>query len=429
MATPSRAELEAQLSAIIHWFETLRETAEDNAENLVGLEEVIVAALESDFPDSITAGIAEARAAVSSALEAGQLAFDSHLQDWGRFLGIPATDPQEIIDALYEDFQTAGESVQTRGFTFGTPTPNGANAGDGEVLRLTVDAFNFDIENATPEAKRLRCIRDQNSGAEKGREVFLVEGATPSRDQLESLGSGERLEVEALHPSQGLLLNPSFADVTIEGGFVQDIGSWTSSTAVIGDGTDYDVDTTNFYLPARDDDETRQSLVVKLTRTLSQKLSVRRTSLVTGLPAFLQVAYEGVTGGATGTLQIEMGTQTVSVAVGAADPWTVLRIPLDQNSWFENFNEDDLAIRLNWTRTGGELRLSDVMFFSVPFVDGTGLVVVPGQTPFLARHPALPDGDEFTFTDTATESVIQRWINRRYRRYLPHSATPTIPDP
>ena len=63
-----------------------------------------------------------------------------------------------------------------------------------------------------------------------------------------------------------------------------------------------------------------------------------------------------------------------------------------------------------------------------PF-DGSWYVVRPGETPFLAGNVNNSFGDTFTWTDTATESVIQRFFVRLFGRYLPHSGTPTIPDP
>jgi hypothetical protein len=427
MATPTRAELEVQLQNIVNILEEGRKFSEVNTggglNNFVAMADALTQSMEGDNASGVLAGMESVRASLSSYLTGGTQMLDPHLADWARFLGITSTDSQSILTELYDDFISAPASVATRAFTFGTPTPDGGNVGDGTIIRLTVDENALDIENGTTEAKKATVSSDANSGTEKSQEVLTFEGATASPDDVESLGSGNVTTIPAAHPDSSLLLNAGFEQFSGAIDQPTDIPNWTSDVAVIGDGTDYEFleGAANIYLPAFNDNDVRRSLEIKLTRTLTQKINVRRTQLSPGAAYYLRVAFnENST--ATGTLTITMGSQTDSFTLTAAAGWQTFALPVDENLWFANFNEDDLEISITFTRTAGTLTIDDVIF--VPFVpfDGTGYLVLPGQTPFLVD-------DEFTWTDSATESKIQRWLYRLYGRYLPHSATPTIADP
>ena len=76
------------------------------------------------------------------------------------------------------------------------------------------------------------------------------------------------------------------------------------------------------------------------------------------------------------------------------------------------------------SRSGEELLIDDVLFVPWTPFDGSWYVIVGNPTKFLLD-------DKFTWNDSATDSVIQRWLWRAYGVYLPHDVTSgiTITDP
>jgi hypothetical protein len=141
----------------------------------------------------------------------------------------------------------------------------------------------------------------------------------------------------------------------------------------------------------------------------------------------LIVAYNREVGTCDGTLTIEMGNKTNNVVLAAQAGWNLLSVPSSpgQDCWYENFMENDADVKITLSgRTTGTLLVDDVLL--VPFTpfDGSWYMVVGGATKFLLD-------DEFTWTDTATESKIQKWLWRAYGRYLPHAtgSAVTVPDP
>lgn len=435
MATPTSAELITQLQNIVHWYETLRETAETNAQNLVAQQDTLVQSLEGDNAQGIATAVAASRAAVSTALSA-RAALDAHLRDWARFLDIPETDADAILDRMYQYFIDNSMRIVSRGFTSGSPSANASNVGTGTIRRLTVDWQSIPLQAGVPQAYVAECRQDANSGVEKGKEVFEFRTSDAAADNLESLGTGRTATVSASHPDDSLLLNASFDELAGTSAAPISIPSWTSSITV--DSTNYELHASSgtTYLPAPDDTTTIRSLEVKNSGTLTQELNVRRTALDPRLAYYCQLAYNATVGPASadGTLTLRMGAQSASATVLNTQGWTVLRVPSSegQANWFRNFNEDDLDINVVWAPTAGSgsIFVDDIIFVPFTFFDGTGYVVAPAQTPFLARSSSRPFGDSFSWTDTATEAVIQRWLARSYGRYLPHTASgATIADP
>jgi len=422
MATPTRPELVAQLKAIIHILQEVREFGNINAENWVDLEDALVQTLEGDNIDTVLNGTKSQRSSLASIL-VNTTPIEGHLLDWPKFLDKPSTAIQEIITDIYDDFVDNSETVLTRDITFAA-APAVVGTGTGTMVRHTVDAKGFDIEACFPEAKTAECIIDQSTGTEKSKEVFRFLGGEPGPDPVEFIGSGQQLDLSALYTTDSLLINSGFDDFTGSDTLPSGIPSWTSSVDVIGDGTDYTFNDTDTYLPAPNDATTVYSLNIKLSRTLSQKLSESGAVLEEFTPYHLVVPYNASVGSAVGDLTITMGTHSGTVAVSGATPagWNLLSIPLTSACWYENFKEDDLDITIDWAKTSGEILIDDVIFAPFSNFDGLWYMLLAGATPFLLE-------DKFSWTDSEVGAIIQYWFWRLFGRYLPHSATPTITDP
>ena len=201
------------------------------------------------------------------------------------------------------------------------------------------------------------------------------------------------------------------------------ITSWTSDTAVIGDGSDFEFDETNIYHPATNANDTRRALNVKLTRTLTQRLDLTGRTLPHGIPLYYQIAYNRTVGSASGTLALHIGTQSVSVAVSAQSGWQTLVLTVDENCFPANMYEDQLDAKIVWTRTGGEVLLDDIILVPMTLIGNEWLYAVGGQTPFEASTP-----DKWTWTNSEVGAVNQRWLWRAYDVSWPSASSPTVTD-
>lgn len=433
MATPTRAELETQLRNLIDlWDEAHRFASRAAAANRwVAIEDTAVQATESDYPAEIYAGIAAMRGTLAAMLQAGDQALIAHLRDWMRLLDRPETDPQRMLDALSVDYLDNSIRVRSRSFTKGAPAAAAGNVGSGTIQRQNIDAAGIQMEWCTAEAKRADCVRDANSGTERGREIFRFRGADASRDGLEDLGSGIDVEIAASHSRDSLALNPSFDSFAGTAAVPTDITNWSSTVTV--NSANYTFDSANVFLPAPDRNTTVYALQMRATATLRQRLDERRTALDPKTPYYAQVAFNRAVGASTGTLRLQIGTFTASVSVVAQAGWNTLILGTANSTgrWFERFNTDQLSARVIWTRASGNLLIDDLTFVPFTFVDGTGIVVAPGATPFQGPNATRREGDAFTWTDSevTTVGIVQRWMWKKFGRYLPHSASPTIADP
>lgn len=431
MASPSEGEVQAQLKAGVHPLEEVRKFGNVNAENWVGLEDAAVQTLESDYANQIAAALANARrqlAGVISRAQAAQIIRPLLLSYIVHVVGkaAPGSD-QEMFDILYRWFFDESESVKTRAFTFNSPAAGGSNVGNSSILRVTKDENNFDLEAATAEAKEARCIRDRNTGTGLDQEIFRFRGAPEGRDALQLAGSGGTKDVHVSNWQQSLLQNTSFESFSGTITAPTDITSWTANVAVSG--TTYSLSEANVYRQMQGI-TTPRALNIKTTSNLTQKLSTFNRKLDPLRPYFLQIAWNRQVGSATGDLLIRLGAQSNTVAVAAQTGWQILRAPttFGQNNWYKAFDEQDLDISIEWTRTAGELLIDDVLLVPFTLFDGTWYAIVANATGATAHAPFLKD-DIFTWSDTEVGAILQYWFWRAFGRYLPHSGAPTITDP
>ena len=310
--------------------------------------------------------------------------------------------------------------IPSRAFTRGSAAAVGGNTGTGTINRLTVDENGLPMEASHVEVITARCVTDQTTGAKKGQERFEFKGLAPSTDSLDfditTRGTGVPGFLTGKSADDSLLSNASFSLKSGTAALPTEITNWTSSVAVIGDGTDYQLDTTNYYRAADIESTTPASLRIYLSRTLTQKLSVRGTRLDRNRPYYLQLAWNSNIGSGAGTLTLNYGAQTVNVVIAAGTGWTILRIPITSAAWPLNAYEADPDISIQWAKTsavGTYINIDDVIFTQYEEFGGTFYAVVGGVTAFQID-------DQFTFTDTATDtSILQRWFWWAYGIFLP----------
>lgn len=159
-------------------------------------------------------------------------------------------------------------------------------------------------------------------------------------------------------------------------------------------------------------------------------LNLRRSKLDPNRPYFLRVMVKQNSGTPDGNVILHMGSQSVTVAasvVNATLNWYELFLPIGQNSWFKNFNQDDFNIEIEWTGTTGTLIFDDLIFGSFDQIDGTWWII--RQNAVLTLVSWLKDA-EVLFSDTQadiTKGKIQYYLYRAGLGYLPSSTgTPTI---
>ena len=415
--------------------ELLQETWEFagiNAENWVGKEDGLVQVLESDYANQVLAGVANARRQLAGVISRGAARgiirplLDGYIK---HIVGkaVPSGD-QDVFDILYRHFHDNSLSVESRAFTFNAAAAGGSNVGNSTVLRLTKDENNYDLEAATAEAKEIRCIQDRNTGAPLDAELFRMLGAPRGVDDLQLAGSGATMEIRALNHQASILQNTSFESFSGTAAAPTAITGWTSSVTV--DSSKYTFDSTNVYR-AMQSVTTPYALNIKATSNIVQKLSTFNRKLNPQTPYFLQLAWNRQVGSATGDLLVRLGGTSNTVTAAAQTGWNILRVPstIGQNCWYKGFDEQDLDISIEWTRTGGELLIDDVILAPFTPFDGTWYAITANATGATAHAPFLKD-DIFTVSDTiAADSILQYWFYRVFGRYLPHSGSPTIADP
>lgn len=431
MAAPTQAEIETIFKNVVDLLEESRKFGAVNAKNVIAMEDVIVQSIEGDFTGALPGIAAGMRAGVAGILDSAAAILDPVIQEWGKFINAPETDIATILDRLFEFFVANSITVETRAFTFNPPSAGGGNAGTGTIIRLNKDADNFDIENQDVDAKTAIIVTDQNTGGVKNQESFQFRGTFAGIDSLEQEGVGEadNQSIQAVDSVTSIISNAGFdqrngTDADPTGLPTWDVNDLTTGSAVTIDNTVMTFDATNIYLPKANDQQVRKALNLKRANTrLRQQFSKARIGLNTGVPIYAQVAWNRQVGSAAGVLTLRIGSKSVSVSMVAQTGYQLLSLPLDTNLWPENFNQADVEISIDLASgASGEVLLDDVIFTQWQDFNNGWYLPIPGVTPWLLD-------DIFTWSDTATESKIQRFIKLAYDFYLPHSGAPSIADP
>lgn len=429
MASPTRAESEAQITAAVKILNRIH--LNGNSQVKADVDAYIATPLEGD---SVSPAIARGiRANYAAVLSADPLY--PHILDLVQTtVGKDVRAINDLYDELFDDMITNSKTVNSRNLTYGAASAV-TGTGDWTVLRVTQDADGQPIESVPVTAAgvltRFTCVKDQGLGVRQGEEHFRVDLENPQLDMLDNEGFPEPpMTIPIVSPDGSSLQNPSFALFSGTAAAPTAITGWTSSVTVSG--TNYSFDQTNIFartpseqsvLDSKGSSSTDSgmpaSLNVKVTATLSQNARVRGITFMRDRPYVFGVWYNRAVGSAAGTLEIHLGAQSNSVVLAAQAGWNFLWIGGSDTTkcWYEDFRETDPDLKIVWTRTSGSLLLDYVVLFPMvafPRRGGTFWGLRSGST-YAIEKDTLTANTSLA----ATDATNQKWFYLLHRRYLP----------
>ena len=463
MAAPiTEAELIGQWKAAVDIMETFRVHADDTLVKADGTGKLAILedAVSGEFtPAALTAAADSFRGGLSALLDPSVVRefIDPILFEYGRIIdqdvggdtfGGGYATPDLILESLYEFFVKNAQTITSRAISFQAVAITTA-VGNGVISRLTVDENNFELEACTVEKKHFRCRADQNSGTEKYAEVFEHLGQQASKDNLLQGFTGSGLSSTAFLTSRhaggsdggSLLNNGSFSDFATAGS--PKFASWDQvfTGGATASGIAQHLTVADLYrsFPG----ETTAGALDLTVNDAGHTISLRQTlknlnagSLRRDRPYFLRVMLRKDIGGTAtgGTVKLTLGSRSVTIAVSAMTAgWQELVLPLDQNSWFVNFNQDEDdggIVEIEWSAgLTNSILFDDMIFSELNLIDGTYWN--------MRLNAAVPVAwlvdDELTVTD-AYDTVfglgkLQYYMKLGYGRYLPHQSVGSITDP
>lgn len=434
MADPSRATVQSEWAAAIKVLERTRQFGNVNATNLLALINSLETIYAGDFVNEASSAIQSVRGLIAGAVSQGtaqsvMLPFlKTYLKSVIGRTGLSSA--AEMWAELRKYFIDTNLRVDSRRMTFGSSSAGGSNVGNPQVLRLTRDRYNFDIESGYGDSKRLICIADQNTGTAQGNETWQIVGQARAKDDLQRSGSGLEATINGLTLDDSLLSNPGFRTFggTAGSDAPTSLTGWTSTdltgAALTYNVTNYGIDQTNTFRTGPSDG-TPGSLTMKVSSRITQKLTVRGTELDKDTPYLLAVVWNRSVGAATGTLNMRMGaiTSTVTLAAQSGYQVTTVPSPVGFSAWYRQFAQNDMQVQIEFVRTGGTLNICEVLLVPGTQFDGVWYWILPSSATWTAPRVL----DTFTFADgeSSTGGVNQRWFARAQfagsDSYLPHS--------
>ncbi len=418
MASPTEGEMDNQLRAgvllIDNFLAQQTVPADEDAYNQI---------VESDFAAAQSSGARAFRSRVSIGVTTTQPVLSPILTAYTHHIvNKPERTAQAAIDRIYDYFVANNKTVLSRGITYGAIPSFGT--GKGTVYRLTEDENGYSLEAEFVETKTLKVLNDENTGAERFREVFEFAGGNAGVDALDSDSSGAlRRDVLAKDSSSSLLQNPSFSQFSIAGSFtagryvltaLDTVEGWTMNAAV-----GFALDRNEFARNIVGD--TNPTSLVALTgglRSITQAFSVNRLSLS---PAFPHLPIFWIRGGSTltaGSVTITWGSQSEVFALSAADQdtWRELAIARDSKIWPATFNAEDADIVFSVTGHDDDVFIDENFFGPMEPFDGTWW----HPSGSIASKFLLDDQIQVADVFAGSDSKIQKWFWRAYARHLPH---------
>ena len=453
---PNETEIQTQWKNITNILEKTRAYADDNLVNAGGYIDVLYQSFEGEYiPVSGATVATRVRALLASAVNSQQAyaALEPVMLEYGSILAASATlgygsgysTARDVFDALYQWLHDNTGSVETRAITYTSVSAAAGNVGNAVISRLTVDRFGYNLEGCHVEKKMLQCTADQNSGALKWAEEFVIAGESASFDGLRigATGSGDaaRTRMRAKHAGGGaggsLLKNSSFSSFVASASSAEQFTGWTETLTGAAAYTDITQDTTNYYRTHPNAstngsmkiamDSASDSVTVKQTLT---NMSVR--SLDPNTPYFLRVMCNKTVGTAVGgSVSIKLGgnATVTSTVLALGSNWVELVIPFDKTCWLEEFGQDSFDIEIAWAGgTSGYMLFDDAICCPWDEVDGTYWLVHQNA----ATPAASIVNDEYYAVDTGGApgtGILQYWCWIAGLGYLPSAGSPTIADP
>jgi len=441
-ANPTFASCWTQLGLAAKVINEVEKFGSSNTPNLYAMEDALVTGLDGEYTPALVSTVRGIRNTLSAQMSPRTLRenlFRPAFIEMGRAIGIPEASGQSTVDLLVRIRKYMHDNSQTLlekegSWSAGSPSAGGGNVGDGTLARLTVDKDGYDLSTGT-EAKRFECIRDQGQ-VRKHSEVFEFRGGPRARDLLDWEGSGARslLVCKNAKDSGVYVQNPSFdqhsatSDDTAPSSLTG-ITGWTIASSA----ANYSLRSNASYV-YRDypgAPSTSWGLEIVGDDTISQVIKDQRKGLVLnrGVPFYVGVKWKRLAS-ATGTLTFHCGSQSVAATIGSAtnDVWNTLVIAQGTASYYDNFLEDDLDVKMVTSSIAtGTIAVDDLMFYEYSNLDGTWYVNHGGATPYAID-------DVWTLTDTAgTRGILAYllWLAFGADGWLPTASTPseTISDP
>lgn len=438
MATMTQAQVQTAFSNSVKILDETRKFGYVNATNLIALIATYEASYGGDFIRPAEAAIQQCRAAVAGILTPAYI--QSVLTPWLQQYMLSVigntnlTNTQAILQQLYVYMAQNHLAVQSRAITYGTPTAINsvtgvANSGNGQIIRLTRDQWNYPIENIWPDQKIAQCIQDSQTGSKLGQEVFSVNSSTPYVDQIKRSGSGlsSIFTARTTDDNNPGLFNASFDQWSSATGLASAPNGLTNWTSLNGDSSSfYTLDNVNYYRVAPSvTAATSYSLNMVASNTFSQLLSLKGTRLNQATPYILAVIWNSQINGATGTLTARMGNVGTSVSVNGATGWNVTLVPnpIGQGAWPKQFatsNGSNTQIQLQWAQTGGSgLLVGEVLFLQGQAHDNTWHWAIPATAP---TYLPWKFGDQLRWSDQdGATAKNQSMFWRGFGVYMPSS--------
>lgn len=428
MATPTRAEVEAQWVNAAKCLDLITAAGAENATNLIGLIDTLEQSYEGDYIGESEAAVQAIRGSLAGVVTPGfaqevqRPYLRMYCKDVIALLNVATAGDTTMLNAMIDYMRDNAHFVQSRVITYGASAAGASNVGTNQIVRLVKDKDNFDIEAVWIDQKLIRCILDHNTGRDLGNELWSIEGQSRLKDELKRSGSGLTGSLAGSVSDDSLLSNPSFQSFGGTAAVPTSITDWTSSVTV--NDTNFAFDSTNMFRKGPGDGDTTYSLKVKTACSLTQKLTVSGNDLSRSLPYAMVLIYNAETFSGQGDLVVRMGgVSSGTVTVTGQTGWQVLVVPVAQNwaHWYKVFQEDDLAIDIDLTgMSGGSVLLGEALFISGTPFDNLWYWVLPSSGNATYLPPEIDD--EFTFLDTAADtSLIQKWVVRAWNYYFPHS--------
>lgn len=439
MATMTQAQVQTAYSNAAKIIDQVRRFGAVNATNLISLLQTYEGSYGGDFIKPAEIAIQNCRAAIAGIVTPQYI--QSVLTPWIQqymlsVVGLTnLSGTAAMLQQLYVYMAQNKLAVQSRGITYGTPTAitnvfNGTNAGNGQMIRLTRDQWNYPIENIWPDQKLAQCVQDSQTGAKLGQEVFSVNGNVPYVDQIKRSGSGINATFTARNTDDNNpgLFNASFDQFSSATGAASNPNGITNWTSQNGDSSSfYTFDNTNYFRVAPSTTATNSyALNMVASNVISQLISARGTRLNQSTPYMLAVIYNAQVNSATGVLTARMGNVGASVTVDGKTGWQVLTVPgtMGQGAWPKQFgtaNGSTTQIAIEYAKTGGSgLLIAEALFLQGQPHDNTWYWMIPAAA---ATYNPWKFGDQLRWSDQDSVSTAcnQNMFWRGFGVYMPSS--------
>ncbi len=347
-----------------------------------------------------------------------------YIDEFGEVLNFSGNRNQVILKVRQSMAENSpADTINGREMVFGSITADGGNTGDGVVHRVSVDEYGYPIENVWPGNFEMRCTTDQLRTT-KHQEVFDFMSGKRDPDEITRTDPGIHKTIRAVSDADvvSYLKNPSF-DTSSGSGATLAFDGWTLSDASL-----FAEVATNFKTR---DGVTGQSLKFTADANVYQTpVSEFGGTYQLSRPFLFDFAMYRDSS-ATGTMTVQLGSQTRAITIGSQsdDAWTRFTVPgtIGQNSWVKNWGEDTPTIKFTLSSLAvGTVYIDDIVFYPMGLLAGHFFLPVGGATAWL-------ESDKFTWTvaDGGTRAKFAYWCWRMGWPNIP-SATgggETISDP